>query len=393
MNENVSEGAPLNPRLRNEEWPFEEALDERDHESDPGPSISERDATEKERGITDKDNDFEVFVAKARIKRSKGREHVENHVCAWSDLPSPSSSSTAYVITPSCSSTECPSAATSTTTTIDAEERLAEIWYFFVSDPEQDFLDYFPVKRAASEASAEDLRLHAKEAREAALAELEAWVKQKAGRPATAKDFKDKTGLTPVPSRWVNTWKLKDGILRLKRRLVLKGFAERYAQELETASPTASRIGHRIVMLHAARHKTKLVSYDVSTAFLQGDSIDQHNDNGHTRQQVGFKPPPEVWEMLHTLEPNGGWLEASLSPDDWIIWLDKGAYGLKDAPLLWFLRIQRFMREHHYIAMKHDSCMFYELNAFGAIDVVVAACRRYVSKWLRLRVEKATLRP
>ncbi len=90
-----------------------------------------------------------------------------------------------------------------------------------------------------------------------------------------------------------------------------------------------------------------------------------------TGSKLGFNPA-EVFEMLHQLEPDGGWLQASLSPKDWLIWLDKGAYGLKDAPLLWFLRIQRFMREHSYVAMKHDSCMFYKLDAASNIDVLLS---------------------
>ena len=45
---------------------------------------------------------------------------------------------------------------------------------------------------------------------------------------------------------------------------------------------------------------------------------------------------------------------------------------MKDAPLLWFLRITRFMREHQYTPMKHDSCMFYKLNASGVIDVLLS---------------------
>ena len=157
---------------------------------------------------------------------------------------------------------------------------------------------------------------HPTEARQAALLELEAWIKQKAGRPALAKDFFDQTGLKPLPSRWVNTWKLKARQWKLKRRLVLKGFAEKNADDLETASPTASRLGHRMVMIKSAEWRTPIVSYDVSTAFLQGDSIDDLNASGHIRQQVAFRPPPEVFALLHELDPKGGWENAALWPDE-----------------------------------------------------------------------------
>ena len=146
-----------------------------------------------------------------------------------------------------------------------------------------------PVNRAANEVSDQELREHAVEARQAALTELEAWVRQRAGRPALTKDFFDQAGLKPLPSRWVNTWKLKELIWKLKRRLVLKGFAERNANDLETASPTASRLGHRMIMIKSAQWGVPIVSFDVSTAFLQGDTIDELNASGHVRQQVAFK--------------------------------------------------------------------------------------------------------
>jgi hypothetical protein len=161
----VPEDVLHNPRMRGEDWPFEEILDEKDLASDPGPSVSER-------GITEKENDFEVFVAKTRIARAKGREHIENHY--QHDLP-----------TPSCSSTAAPSSAASLPTT---EERINDIWFCLTHDPEE---WYFPVNRAANKVSDQELREHAVEARQAALSELEAWVRQRAGRPALTKDFFD----------------------------------------------------------------------------------------------------------------------------------------------------------------------------------------------------------
>ena len=232
--------------------------------------------------------------------------------------------------------------------------------------------EFYPVARAASEVSDKELSEFPDEAKLAAWTELEAWVRQKAGRPALKKDFVDKTGLKPLPSRWVNNWKLKEGQWKLKRRLVLKGFAERNADSMETASPTASRLGHRLIMIKSAEWSQPIISLDISTAFLQGDSIDELNASGHPRQQVAFSPPPEVFPLLQQLDPQGGWAEAALHPEDWCVWLQKGAYGLKDAPLLWFIRINRFMLEQGYVPMKHDACVYYHLDTKKQVDALIS---------------------
>ena len=114
------------------------------------------------------------------------------------------------------------------------------------------------------------------------------------------------------------------------------------------------------------------LSYDVSTAFLQGDSIKDLNAAGHHRQQVAFRPPPGVFALLHELDPQGGWGEAALSPDEFCIWLDKGAYGLKDAPLLWYIRFDRFLREANFKPMRHDSCVYFHLNSSSEINALLS---------------------
>ena len=221
---------------------------------------------------------------------------------------------------------------------------------------------YLPLAKDAGSLSPQDYIDHKEECIEAAIKELSAWIKMKAGKPVKTKDYIRRTGLRPLPSRWVDIWKTKNKKRVIKRRLVLKGYAERNQDRMETASPTASRVGHRLIMWKSAEWGLPIVSYDVSTAFLQGDTFETLNSTGHGRQSCAFNPPPGVFDLLHQIDPEGGWKEAMESPSEWSIELDKGAYGLKDAPLLWFLRINRFMQEQNFRPMRHDSCVYYHLD-------------------------------
>ena len=230
----------------------------------------------------------------------------------------------------------------------------------------------FPLARDSGELKSSDYIEYKKECHDAAIKELTAWIKQKAGRAMKLADYVKKTGLKPLPSRWVDIFKRKSGVKIIKRRLVLKGFAERNQESMETASPTATRIGHRWVMMKSAEWGTPIVSYDVSTAFLQGDSFENLNASGHSRQACAFIPPPGVFETLHEVDPLGGWGEAAKRPSEWVFELDKGAYGLKDAPLLWFMRINRFLIANSFTPMKHDACVYYHLNPADQIDTIIS---------------------
>ena len=218
----VPEDGPLNPRLRGEDWPFEEILEETDHVSDPGPSVSER-------GITDKENDFEVFVAKTRIARAKGREHLR---------------------TPSCSSTAAPSSAATTPTTEESAHA-------------------YPLDKDCRPLDPDELLSRAAEVDVAQLKELESWLKHKVGTPVLKAEFEKRTGLKAMSSRMLKEFKRKEGKLVVKCRLVLRGFQEQNQKSLQTSSPTATKLGHRLVMQTAADRKWQLEGLDISTAFLQ----------------------------------------------------------------------------------------------------------------------------
>ena len=85
-------------------------------------------------------------------------------------------------------------------------------------------------------------------------------------KPVRRVDVKTKS----ISSRWVLTWKIIDGKMDVKARLVIKGFLDPQLNEIVTASATASALSHRMLASYAVNHRLQVVSYDVSQAFLQG---------------------------------------------------------------------------------------------------------------------------
>ena len=71
----------------------------------------------------------------------------------------------------------------------------------------------------------------------------------------------------------------KDGkFLKCKARWVLRGFQDRQVWDLQTDSPTSTRPGFRLQCQAAANNNWDLTRIDLKTAFLQGDSFDEHRD-------------------------------------------------------------------------------------------------------------------
>ena len=216
---------------------------------------------------------------------------------------------------------------------------------------------YYPLDKDCRPLTPEELVSNAPAVREASLKELSSWIKEKAGRPTLRTEYEQRTGLKPLPCRNVTEWKRKEGKRIVKDRLCLKGFAEQNQKSLATSSPTATRLGHRMVMQHCASHQWPLWSLDVSTAFLQGFTFAQLEELGMPRQPCAFVPPPGTFELLAELDSE--WSVAAANPERYVFELFKGAYGLKDGPLLWYIRINLFLLSVGFKHSRHDVCVYY----------------------------------
>ena len=113
-----------------------------------------------------------------------------------------------------------------------------------------------------------------------------------------------------ISGRWILKPKIIDGIQSMKARYVLRGFEE--DQDFRTDSPTCLRETLRLALALFPTQRWRINSIDFKTAFLQGGPIDR---------DIFVKPPKEAKTQK--------------------LWkLKKTAYGLKDAPREWYLRLK-----------------------------------------------------
>ena len=129
--------------------------------------------------------------------------------------------------------------------------------------------------------------------------------------------WKDKEETTKDENSRENLLKPKSKLLthKPKARLVVLGYLDPNLTEIPRDSPTLGRQSKMILLQLIASYGWSLASFDIKAAFLQGKT---QND-----RVMGLDPVPELAEAMQ------------LRPGE-ICKLDKSAYGLIDAPYLWF---------------------------------------------------------
>ena len=105
---------------------------------------------------------------------------------------------------------------------------------------------------------------------------------------------------------------------KAKARLIVLGYMDPQLEDIPRDSPTMSKTSRMLVLQMISSEGWDLMSFDVKAAFLQG------NQSGRT---LGIEPVPELSEGMK-LKGNE------------ICQLVKGAYGLVDAPYLWYKTLQ-----------------------------------------------------
>ena len=148
-----------------------------------------------------------------------------------------------------------------------------------------------------------------------------------------------KSSRNRVDTRWVITWKLKDGKLIIKCRLTMRGFKDRQ-DELETFAGTASRSGQRVVNAITAQNPDfVLFSLDVSQAFAKGLTFEEYaRATGTQLRAVEFElAPADIW----ILKKLPGFED--FDPIVEVLRMLKPIYGLKDAPRAWRMRLHQVL--------------------------------------------------
>ena len=145
--------------------------------------------------------------------------------------------------------------------------------------------------------------------------------------------------------RWVLTWKpidpseVKKGgpDHKAKARLVILGYLDPNIENLPRDSPTLGRNSKLLLLQLIASKGWQLMSFDIRAAFLQGKP--------QTDRTLAIEPVEELIEALQ-LTTNQ------------VCKLEKGAYGLIDAPCQWFLAISEELIHLGFTQSPFDPCQY-----------------------------------
>ena len=144
--------------------------------------------------------------------------------------------------------------------------------------------------------------------------------------------------------RWILTWKPLDPshivdhrTHKAKARLVVLGYLDPKLDEVPRDSPTLGRHSRMLVLQLIASSAWQLQSFDIKAAFLQG--------RPQASRMIGLDPVPELAVAM------------KLHPEE-TLRLVKGAYGLIDAPYLWYCALKEKLLELQFEIAPWDPCVF-----------------------------------
>jgi hypothetical protein len=144
-----------------------------------------------------------------------------------------------------------------------------------------------------------------------------------------------------APMRFVRVNKDKSlQKLEPKSRIVIPGHKDPELGQFRTDSPTTSTLAVQVAASIAASYGWLGETFDVSTAFLSGKE---------TNRAVYVRAPVEGLPATngHPMVPAGRLLEVL-----------KGAYGLAEAPRLWYLRARELMKQAGFVELKISRSVF-----------------------------------
>eukprot|EP00435_Cladocopium_sp_Y103_P028662 s3013_g7.t1 len=149
--------------------------------------------------------------------------------------------------------------------------------------------------------------------------------------------------------RWILTWKPLDNVgedenstkaqksHKAKARLVVLGYLDPRIEDIPRDSPTLNKTSRMIALQCIASHAWTLRSFDIKAAFLQGQP--------QAGRIIAVDPVPELRRAL------------GLKPQE-ICKLNKSAYGLIDAPYLWYCALVSELLALGFETSPFDPCCF-----------------------------------
>ena len=154
--------------------------------------------------------------------------------------------------------------------------------------------------------------------------------------------------------RWVLTWKPiekkdrdpkepKDR--KAKARLVVLGYLDPSIEKLNRDSPTLSKHARMLLLQIIASNAWTLRSFDIKAAFLQGKTQED--------RIIGIEPVPELIDAMNLRQNE-------------ICRLKKSAYGLIDAPYLWYQTLNEELLKLGFESAPFDPCLYILRRADGS---------------------------
>ena len=146
--------------------------------------------------------------------------------------------------------------------------------------------------------------------------------------------------------RWILTWKPIDPTEiekhggrthKAKARLVILGYMDPKIDEVPRDSPTLNKTSRMLTLQLIASYGWSLMSFDIKAAFLQGQP-----QEGRT---IAVDPTPELRAAMRMSAAEIGLL-------------NKGAYGLIDAPYLWYCALVNELTSLGMEMCPFDPCLF-----------------------------------
>ena len=146
--------------------------------------------------------------------------------------------------------------------------------------------------------------------------------------------------------RWIYVWKPVEcpkeqkelgKTKKAKARLVVLGYLDPQLETIPRDSPTLGRTSKMMIAQVVASMLWTLGSFDIKAAFLQGKTQED--------RKIAVEPVPELVKAMQ-LQPNE------------VCRLVKSAYGLIDAPYLWFQELDRVLKSLGFISAPFDPCLY-----------------------------------
>eukprot|EP00435_Cladocopium_sp_Y103_P029044 s3886_g7.t1 len=122
-----------------------------------------------------------------------------------------------------------------------------------------------------------------------------------------------------------------------KARLVVLGYLDPQIENIPRDSPTLSKTARMMTLQAIASHGWDARSFDIKAAFLQGQP--------QSDRVMAIEPVPELRKALQ------------MTPEE-VAKLNKGAYGLIDAPYLWYCALVSELLTLGFEVCPFDPCLF-----------------------------------